>query len=124
MAWRVSRVHLLYDTHPAAHTEGLMLSLDTADDIPTPISTHTQTYERGTGWQVGKSEGARFLICMEAAQGRMDCSIHGLDTWANAGLQSSQTGSSRPGRPNSQAIRTGSPLRAFVGIVLFLPSAA
>lgn len=36
---------------------------------------------------------------MEAAQGRMDSSIHGLHAWANARLQSD---SSRPGRPKSQ----------------------
>lgn len=59
MAWCVSRVHLLYDTHPAAHTEGLMLSLDTADDIPTPISTHTQTYEHTNEAQVGRWAKAR-----------------------------------------------------------------
>lgn len=53
--------------------------------------------------QAGRWAKARlpdFLNCMEAAQGRMDSSIHGLDAWANARLQSD---SSRPGRPNSQA---------------------
>ena len=66
-------LHVLLSAAPA-----LRHKLET-QPISFPRPNHTlEEAVTVTVWQVGKSEAARVFICMEAAQGCMDSSIH---TW-------------------------------------------
>lgn len=81
-------------------------------DSPWHSTAQTHTRGRLAGWQTRGCPIPHLQTAMEAAQGRMDCSIHGLSTRANA-RPAVKSDSSRPGRPNSQTIRTGSSPRTF-----------